>query len=144
MSDDRASLAIKVLESLSWPRILLAAASGITGVVLLYVYEQRASAIPALLENNLAMFGLVLSLMLGVIGAVGGRMLQALQARVEQQQVELHTYLRTELESVREAHRKSMQREIELSAELASVRRRLTVAEAALRKAGLSTDFGDI
>lgn len=144
MNTERVASILKVWEFLSWPRIILGTAFGMTCLVLLYVYEHRDTAVPAILQNNLALFGLVLSLLLGIVGTVGGRMLHNLQTKVEEQQREIHVYLRTELETVREAHRASVSSEAALKAQIEVLQRRLTRAEKALRAAGLDTEFGEL
>lgn len=144
MDKDRLSSVLKVWEFLSWPRIILGSAFGLMCLVLLYVYEHRETAVPAILSNNLALFGLVLALLLGVVGTVGGRMLHTLQTKVEEQQSEIHAYLRTELEAVRRSHRDALASEAALKSQIDLLQRRLARAEKALRAAGLDTDFGDL
>lgn len=144
MNTERVTAFLKVWESLSWSRVTLGSAFGLMCLVLLYVYKNLDTAVPAILSNNLALFGLVLALLLGVVGTVGGRMLHTLQTKVEEQQNEIHAYLRTELEAVRMAHRDALASEAVLKSQIDLLQRRLTRAENALRAAGLDTDFGDL
>jgi hypothetical protein len=133
-----------ILKQLTWSRVLIGIAAGLASLSLLYVYQHLDTAIPSLMGNTLAMFGLVLAIALAVIGGVGTRLYLRLQHKLDGAQDEMREFLREQLKRVEQQQRDCTEREIHTLKRLAMMNSRQNLIERTLNDAGIPTDFGDI
>lgn len=120
---------------LTWTRGVMTVAFGLTAVILFYVYEHRDSAVPAMLENNLAMFGLMLALVLGVVATVGGRLLKAVQDRADASERALMDSLHREMKAINDGLDECRAREVTQRIERAEMQREIDALKLWIAKA---------
>lgn len=134
-----------ILKELTWSRVVIGASAGLAGLMLLYVYENLDTAIPILLANNLAMFGLILAFLLAVIGGIGGRIYAGLQRKLDGAQDGMMSFLHEQLAQVEAQQQACLQREFQSQKRMALMNARMNQMERALHHAGIrTTDFGTL
>lgn len=139
-----------VVDKLTWKRIALGVAGGLSGVFVYHVWESRSTFVPSVLANNTA---------LGVVGlSVGGIAVwltgTAMVERMDRKGEALDVYLRDQVRQLTARLDAAEREREEMQAKIADVQRaeavctrRLQRAEYALRKSGQlppSSDYGDL
>ena len=130
---DRASMVASMLERMTWPRIAIMSASVLAAIALYWVFEHRESAIPSLIQSNLAATTLGLSLVLGCIGTIGA----GYMAKIEAASAKLQEHMQDQIAELRKEVDELTREKHECQIDLDAMRRRLSRAEGCLRKAGL-------